>query len=254
MLFCKGNSINSSVFLTLFLSFFVGCSVDQGAKEEAYPVSWYAGFTMPDLLAGDVAVERRDEVSALLGKKWYASIDVINTRSEDESTFSSCEEYLREATPETRALREYEMNAFVELVVMCRATELLSTAENPGTSYIPEDVLAVSSPDRFPSELAFETSRTESEKNRGDPEVRYWGDINNIDRVDILSATVVDFYTDSGVQRVELVARGDFNGDGVEDIILTSRDSVDGGSYQHLRLFVLSVNAKGGWRTIKRYP
>jgi len=101
--------------------------------------------------------------------------------------------------------------------------------------------------------LAFETSKTESEESRRDPEVKYWSDINEIRNVDVISPQVVDFYTTGGLQRLELVGRGDFDGDGVEDVLISSRDSVDGGSYQHLRLFVLSVDAEGDWRTIRSY-
>lgn len=200
-----------------------------------------------------VDVGGRDELSGLLSKEWYAPVEVINTRSEEEGTFSSCEEYFREGTPESRTLREHEMNAFVELAIMCRATKLLSSAESPRTSYISDPILNASSPDKFPSDLAFETSKTESEENRNDPTVQYWGDINKIRKVDAISPHVVDFYTTGGVQRMELVGRGDFDGDGVEDVLISSRDSVDGGSYQHLRLFVLSVDAEGDWQVIRSY-
>lgn len=218
-----------------------------------YPVSWYSGFKMPELLAEDVDVEGREKLSDLLIKEWYAPIDVVDTRSAEEGTFSTCEQYLQGVTPETRTLRAHEMSAFVELAIMCRATKLLGNADRPHVSYIPEPILAASSPDRLPSALAFETSKTESDKNRNDPTVQSWGDINEVRKVDVICPRVVDFYTTGGVQRLELVGRGDFDGDGVEDVLISSRDSVDGGSYQHLRLFVLSVDAEGGWQTIKSY-
>ncbi|WP_027328248.1 hypothetical protein [Marinimicrobium agarilyticum] len=253
MLSRKGIDGALSLLVTIFLFNLVGCSEGQTNNEEAHAISWYPGFTMPELLAANVDIEKREDLAALLSKDWYASIDVANTRSAEEDAFSNCQEYFREATPKTRTLREHEMNAFVELAVMCRATELMVGAKTPRKSYIPEDILTASSPEKFPSEIAFETSKTESEKNRNDPLVKHWGDINKIREVNAVSPYAVDFYTMGGVQRLELVGRGDFDGDGVEDVLLSSRDSVDGGSYQHLRLFVLSVDADGDWRTIKSY-
>ncbi|WP_347330021.1 hypothetical protein [Marinimicrobium locisalis] len=249
----KGKGIVPVVFIALFISLLGGCSGGKATEKRAYTVSWYSGFKMPELLAEDVNVERRGELSGLLSKEWYAPVDIINTRGEEEGTVSSCEEYFQEVTPETRTLREHEMNAFVELAIMCRATKLLSSADNPRTSYIPESILNASSPDQLPPELALETSETESDKNRNDPTVQYWGDINKIRKLDAISPHVVDFYTTGGVQRLEPVGRGDFDGDGVEDVLISSRDSVDGGSYQHLRLFVLSVDAEGDWQIIKSY-
>lgn len=249
----KGKDIVPAVVLALFLSLLVGCSGGGAEEKRAYPVLWYSGFKLPELLAEHVDVERRDQLSGLLSKNWYASIDVTNTRGEGEEAFSNCEEYLQGVTPETRTVRDHEMNAFVELAVMCRATELLRDADRSSISYIPEPILTDSSPDNFPSELAFETSKTESEENRRDPEVKYWSDINEIRKVDVISPQVVDFYATGGLQRLELVGRGDFDGDGVEDVLISSRDSVNGGSYQHLRLFAMSVDAEGDWKIIKSY-
>lgn len=253
MLSRKGIDVILSVLLTIFLYSLVGCSAGQTNNEKVYTVSWYSGFTMPELLADNVDVKKREDLSALLSKEWYASVDVNNIKNAEEGTFSTCEEYLKGVTPETRTLHENEMSAFVELALMCRATVFLSNAGNPHASYIPDDVITADSPNEFPSVLAFQTSETESEKSRNDPAVQYWSDINEIRKVESVSPHAVDFYTNGGVQRVELVGRGDFDGDGVEDVILSSRDSVEGGSYRHLRLFVLSVDAEGNWKTIKSY-
>ena len=42
------------------------------------------------------------------------------------------------------------------------------------------------------------------------------------------------------------VARGDFDGDGVEDMLLSSSDAARGGSYRAVRMFVLTRRQPDG--------
>jgi len=49
------------------------------------------------------------------------------------------------------------------------------------------------------------------------------------------------------------MGRGDFNVDGLEDVLISSRDSVEGGSYFDFGLFTLSVNEKGKWQLIEEF-
>lgn len=230
----------------------IGCSRPL-SEEEPKPVSWASGFRMVELLAEDMPLNSQDDLNNLLDADWYSSINVVDTRSAEEATFTNCNDYSAERTSETRTLRENEMNAFLELIVMCRTTEVLAKAGNSDASYIPKNVIDASSPEHYPAAVALEISETESEKNASDSSVGYWSDVNGSFQVNALTPEKVKFHHDAGIQQLELVGRGDFNGDGVEDVLISSRDSVEGGSYFNLRLFSLSVDAEGAWYMIEEY-
>jgi len=93
-------------------------------------------------------------------------------------------------------------------------------------------------------------SREESEKNRRDVSKRVWADVNTTTEVVRQSPEEIDVYSESGVQRLTLVGRGDMNHDHIEDVMLLSRDSVEGGSYVNFCLFVLTVNSERQWQLI----
>ncbi|MCF6325363.1 MAG: hypothetical protein L3J89_13760 [Gammaproteobacteria bacterium] len=136
---------------------------------------------------------------------------------------------------------------------MCRSTQLLFNAKNPEKSNIPGDFLNEFMPEKFPSALAFQTSTREAGKNANDKSKRYWNDINQNLQFEAISKDRVKFFNDGGTQNISLVGRGDFNTDGLEDVLISSRDSVEGGSYFNFRLFALSVNEKGEWQLIEEF-
>lgn len=232
------------LFIAL-LAVTMGCSPQQDRKGTS-------GFQMPDLVSNDIPLNGQEDMADLINTDWYSSIDVINTRSSGDS-IANCREYFVEATPETRALRESEMNAFLELAMMCRATALLRDGADADVSYLPDVVIGDFSPKAFPAAVALETSETESEKRSDDLDANRWSDVNSGFSTEKISANKVDFRHDAGIQQLDLIGRGDFSGDGVEDVLITSRDSVEGGSYFNLRLFVLSVDSDGAWRVIEEF-
>lgn len=237
----------------LSLTAVMSCAQQIKITEKEYPVSWSSGLTIAELLSEEIAINDKDDLQRLLHMDWYTSIDVINTRSSGEASFANCNDYLTESTPATRTLRENEMPAFLELAMMCRASETLARAGSANISYIPSAFINASSPEVFPAGVALEISATEAKNRANDPAVRGWSDVNNNFGVETISANKGNFHHDAGTQQLEWVGRGDLDGDKVEDVLISSRDSVQGGSYFNLRLFALTADANGTWRIIGEY-
>ncbi len=57
---------------------------------------------------------------------------------------------------------------------------------------------------------------------------------------------------DGFVERVILWGRGDLNGDGIQDLLVQSLDTLAGGSYRNTRLFILTRKTPGGKLTVVR--
>lgn len=145
------------------------------------------------------------------------------------------------------------MGPLMELALMCRATVLLSNASAARRSYIPEPAIGPNSPQIFPAELALELSAAEAEARTDKNSAHRWSDVNTGFNVAEASEDSVVFSHDGGRQELALVGRGDFNHDGIEDLLITSRDSVKGGSYFNVRLFALTIGPNGDWSLIGEY-
>lgn len=230
-----------------------GCTVIAPENKLLYSVSWSSGYQMVELLSEPVAINDQKDFQRVLDAPWYAEISVVDTKSSTGTSFINCSDYLSDVTEKTHVLRESEINAFLEFTMMCRSTELLLNARSPKKSNIPSDFLNKLMPETFPSALAFQTSSREAERNANDKSKRYWSDINQDLQFKVISKDRVKFFDDGGTQNISLVGRGDFNADGLEDVLISSRDSVEGGSYFNFRLFSLSVNAKGEWQLIEEF-
>jgi len=250
--FKRYGHIPVALFIILSLSI-QGCSDSSTDSKRNYPVSWSSGYRMADFLSTEVTIEKQQDLRYLLEVPWYTEIVVTGTKSSDQAIFSNCKTYLSEATEKTRTLRENEINAFLVLTMMCRATDVLLNATAAHRSNIPTDFFNESTPQKFPVALALVISESEFAKYAQDKSIKYWGDVNKKHQIEFISNDQVEFHHDGGIQRLALVGRGDFNGDETEDILISSRDSVVGGSYFNIRLFALSVDTEGEWQLIEEF-
>lgn len=241
-----------SVFATLLI-LTTGYLILLPENKQNYSVSWSSGYKMEVLLSEPIIIRDRNDLQKALSAPWYAEMTVLGTKSSKEILLKNCKSYLSLATEKTHPLRENEISAFLELAMMCRSTELLLNAKIPVKSNIPNDFINEFLPEKLPATIAFQTSTAEAKKNAIDRTKKYWSDINQRLKYKAISTEKAKYSGSSGVQTIALVGKGDFNGDGLEDILINSRDVVDGGSYFNLRLFALSVDEEGKWQLIQTF-
>jgi hypothetical protein len=232
---------------------FSGCSPVGAENPRSLTVTWTPEFSMPELLAEPVTLKSQQDLQSLLSRHWYAAIDVQTTGDSKPLSLNNCNEYFVNNAHSLHSLREHESSAFVELQIMCEATRLLANAKMAHRSYLPDSLLNPGLPRRLPKAVAFVTSETESERMQQDEAKQFWGDVNTITRTIKVSENEMEFHSDAGRQTLSVIGQGDMNGDGVQDVLLLSRDTVVGGSYANMRLFILTVNAEDRWELIDKY-
>ena len=96
-------------------------------------------------------------------------------------------------------------------------------------------------------------SESEQARLNKDKSIKYWKDVNKIIKVDELGPFHANYQHSGGIQELELVAKGDFDGDQIEDMLLTSRDSVKEGSYSAIRLFMITRTSEASAVMAKEY-
>jgi hypothetical protein len=211
------------------------------------PVSWYSGYKLPELLAESASIASHSDVGSLLNKTWYAAFQLTDpTEPQTVLSLSSCADYFKHATQPLHTVQERDNAAFMEVVVMCNATKFIAKAIPAKQSFLSNLVFDATLPEKLPAQFAMVISVSERDMQLHDKSLKYWSQVNKITAVETNSPIQVTYRHDGGAQEVELVAKGDFNADGVEDVMLTSRDSVEDGSYSAIRLFTLTKLANDG--------
>lgn len=103
-------------------------------------------------------------------------------------------------------------------------------------------------PDHLPWQAAMITSGSEQQQIADERPDASWREALFSPLTTFSSCgTYCGVYAEPGqTQSVQLLARGDFDDDGIEDVLLQSSDAAIGGSYQALRMLVLTRRQPGG--------
>lgn len=220
-------------------------------SSDTLQVSLGSGFSLATLLLQPEKIDVVPQVAPLLDKVWYAPIEVMTGQNAQPTLLDNCDDYLV-APPPILTLRQYEAAAFTELAVNCLAASFIASAQPSQHSFIDNGFIDETLPQRLPSQVAMITST--SEHALVAPEQK-WGQVNTLIA---FAAKVSDagIYTHPpGEQELAEMARGDFTGDGVEDVLLSSFDHVRSGSYAGLRLFLVSrTGASQPYQVRQLYP
>lgn len=234
--------------------FTLGCSIS--AKGDGnYAVTSLPGFILPELLAKPRSDASKEDIPLLMRQKWYASFNVFpKGNSRNTTDLSSCDDYFGLGVKKARTKAPADMSAYIELAIMCQAAQILEKAHPAKSSFIHDYQLTESTPEDWPAGVALEISSKERDRKLANRQGKRWSDVNQIERRKIDSPFDATFYHQGAVQEISLVGRGDFNDDGIEDLLITSRDSVVGGDYFNFRLFSLTkTQGDKSWRLLASY-
>lgn len=209
---------------------------NRSSGAEKYEVTWYERFALAEMLETHQKVTRIEEVGKLPEAEWYSPFEVVKPLEEGAPVVSvaDCRDYFRHPDKDPVIIPEYKPYLFIGL--MCRVAELISQAKAAEHSWIEDLSFDQHLPDRLPKQLAAVISSSEYERINNDVNITHWGDVYKITR----------YHDEGGSQLIELLARGDFNSDGIEDMVIMSTDAVVGGSYSANRLFIISRKSPAG--------
>lgn len=222
----------------------------QSEKTEPF-VSWYSGYRMTDSLAEPMQLTGAKDLAEVLKRKWNAEAKVYKEAAPDKViTLSSCETYLARSDVRLWAVKDYEDIWFMGIAMMCRATQIMLTATRPEKTYLQGLQFDKNLPGKLPVNLSLNTVLDDPSglaRIKADKSLKLWRDVARVSKVEVQGPWHAIYHDDSGgIQELELVAKGDFNGDKTEDMLITSRDSVVGGSHKAVRLFMLTKHSETG--------
>ncbi|MFZ7097099.1 hypothetical protein ACOPJQ_13155 [Luteimonas dalianensis] len=215
-----------------------------GASGARYDVEWFD--------TTEAAPATRAALEQELSQPWPDAVDVQPAATDADrmpTTLESCNDYLALADSRVRPIESGNTFAiFQGRAVYCQAVTLTLAAQPAAISYLRPFAFDEGLPDRLPWQVAMIVSSSEAQRIADERPDATWRQALFGPLTEFSSCgTHCGRYADPGAEQwMRLLARGDFDGDGIEDMLLSSSDAAIGGSYRATRMFVLTRRQPDG--------
>ncbi|GAP73768.1 hypothetical protein W04_0279 [Pseudoalteromonas sp. SW0106-04] len=188
-----------------------------------------------------VSLDSRADVQALASGKWFFSYPLIND-SGKSTEIASCEQ-LKQAQAQGFKGEDFSMQGAIEaLELICNTWQAMAKLEASHTSWI-NFTHSKEVAEELPAEFALAISNDTVERVA---QSEHWSDVTTIKKVEPVNEDQAVYYdTDGSIQRLTLMAQGDYNGDGIEDAIFYMENGVDGGSYSSVNTYIVTRLQQG---------
>lgn len=238
----------------LFLVFSTACSASEHKPHKSYPVKWYSGYALQQYLAKTTHIDKTSELLKLINMKWGQPIPVHKPGKKTIINLNTCQDYFNAKQKSLQPVNDADFSPFVELVLMCQATRAIAEATPSRISTFTELKFDKKLPSRLPAKMAMITSETESHRILSNKAIKSMAQVNKILKVIHHSRFDVTYVESTQDNELELVAKGDFNHDGIEDYLVSSLGSVHGGTYTAFRLFLITRRpGQANYTLLKEY-
>ncbi len=187
--------------------------------------------------AREVAQPSKENMQLRNSLDWGYELE-LRSASDDTNSVSNCKDLATANSAGFTAAKAYEYGAFKAYLTQCQTWSEMAKLAASKRSYISKFKLDDSFPSLAPSALAFVISNESAEKAKT---LSTWDEADHIQRTQVASQLRAEYYDSTdGFQVITVVAKGDYNLDGIEDIVITKENSVLSGSYSSSHGYVLT--------------
>ncbi|MDO6764915.1 hypothetical protein [Agarivorans sp. 1_MG-2023] len=183
-----------------------------------------------------VKTDKPEAFSSMYKSKWYFDADLKNQEG-DVVKVSTCTDLVANLQNGYTSLNDYEYGYVYASNHICESWSELSKLSSAKKSFLADLSFNESFAKNVPPQLALVISNETEERLAT---AVSWDDMFSIERVEELNEEQAIFYSEGSIQKLTLMAKGDYNGDGIEDLLLYMENSVEGGSYSSVHAYVLT--------------
>ena len=179
---------------------------------------------------------------AQLAWQWDYPAPLIHDHDDDRQAHN-CLELLTLTANGYQARNPFERPFLQARTTLCQAVRASGELSGFEQSFLGDSMLPADLPYRAPAEMALAISGDAQQRVR---QSDTWAEVEAPANHEPVSNYEAVYRGQHGaIQRLTVLARGDYNGDGVEDAIVYMMNGVDGGSYAHARYLVVTRLAEG---------
>ena len=187
--------------------------------------------------AREVAKPSKENIEMRNSFDWGYELE-LRSASADTKSASNCKDLANASSAGFTAAKAYEYGAFKAYLTQCQTWSEMAKLAASKRSYISKFKLDNSFPSLAPSTLAFVISNESAEKAKT---LSTWDEADRIQRTQVASPVRAEYFdATDGFQVITIVAKGDYNADGIEDIVIEKENSVLSGSYSSSHGYVLT--------------
>lgn len=235
------------------LTFVIGCSYEKKTLTEniiSSPVFINPVLTMNAYMASTGVV---DNLADELNMAWSMKVAVKQISGKQTREVNSCNSILLAHNDGFEPRDPSYHTPYQNALMQCRAITLAVGMAPSNISYLNGslDKTAIS---RLPAIIAFIPSKTQQSYIEDNAPPMMLEGVTPIIGFAQINDYEVELKIDGGGQTMLVLAKGDTNGDGVEDLLMQVINATEGGSYRATHLFLLSKNERdGNWLLLSKY-
>jgi hypothetical protein len=227
-----------------------GCNNGGDLVKEKVPVFINSELTMSDYMSD---TETTDDLAGELGAAWSIKLTVKQVKGEKVREVNSCNSIISAYDDNFEPINSAFYTTFLNALMQCRAISIAVNMKSSNLSYITSnlDKVAVSN---FPATLAFIPSETKKLSIENDTSLTNINKVTPIIDFTSVSNYEVELIIDGGTQTIMVLAKGDVDGDQLEDLLIRVINASEKGSYRATHLFVLTKKEnEGNWLLLSEY-
>jgi len=183
----------------------------------------------------------------LFNKNWYFSANIKHSVQGSKSV-NNCKALTKKIESGYYAEKEYEHSFINAININCGVWYEMAKITSSKVSYISNIFSDSHFAEKAPPEFALIISRDDERRLA---KAKSWQEMSKIQKVKKLNSDQAVYYDNSaGIQNLTLMAKGDYNQDGIEDAILYMENSVEGGSYSSTHAYIITRLAENAPYTL----
>jgi len=189
------------------------------------------------------AFNSESDFIAVQKKTWEYGTDLKHKKSGNK-TATNCQALKKLLKEGYTAAKEYEYGFVNVRALICSMWKELETFKPYSVSYMNDLSLNKNFATKAPARFALLISDEEIKKAES---AKSWNNVSQIKKVDPVNDMQSIYYDNTGgIQRLTLMAKGDYNGDGIEDWLLFMENSVEEGSYSTEYVYIITRTKADG--------
>lgn len=227
-----------------------GCSNGGGSVKERMPVFINSELTMSAYMSDTEAI---DNLADELGAPWSIKLTVKQVAGEKIREVDNCNSILSAYDDNFEPIKPSFHTAFLNALMQCRAISIAVNMKSFNVSHIDPN-LDKKSVSNFPAAIAFIPSKSKKSSIETDASLANINEVTPIIDFTSKSNYEAELKIDGGSQAIMVLAKGDADGDQVEDLLIRVINASEEGSYRATHLFVLTKNEnEGSWLLLSKY-
>jgi hypothetical protein len=227
-----------------------GCSNVGDSVKEKVPVFINSELTMSAYMSDTKTI---DDLAGELGAPWSIKITVKQVVGEKIRDVDSCDSIISAYDDNFEPINSSFHTTFQNALMQCRAISIAVNMKPSNLSYITPnlDKISVSN---FPATLAFIPSKSKKSSIENDISLTNINEVTPLIDFTSQSNYEVELKIDGGTQTIVVLAKGDVDGDQLEDLLIRVINASEKGSYRATHLFVLTKKEnEGNWLLLSKY-